>query len=224
MRRSMKITTTAAALVAGGALMASPAMAAGFGPGSGTCTGTQVSAPSTASQGFGRMGRGMMANGAGQRGGMQSGSLYSVPSGTLTETQKSSLAYMAEEEKLAHDVYTRLAERYPTATVFTRIAASEQQHLDAVRTLLSRYGIADPTAGKAIGQFASADIASLYGDLLDSATTLTAAYDAGVAIEQDDIAELDKAGVGVTAPDVLRVYSNLRTASERHLAAFENHR
>ena len=45
---------------------------------------------------------------------------------------------MAEEEKLAHDLYTAFAARYDVR-VFQRIAAAETRHLTVVRTLLDRY-------------------------------------------------------------------------------------
>lgn len=232
MRRSITIATTTAAVLAGGLVVITPAAAAGFGGGSGMRNGMGVQASSSRTTGMGQgMGQGMGRRGPGagttaataQRGSMHSTNLANVGSGTLTDAQKARLAYMAEEEKLAHDVYTRLAEKYPTERVFSRISDSEQQHLDSVRTLLVRYDVADPTAGKGIGQFASADISSLYSDLLASAATIVGAYQAGVAIEEDDIAELAKADDGVTAPDVNLVYDNLTTASERHLAAFQRH-
>lgn len=231
MRRSVKIATTTAALVAGGALVASSALAANVGQAAGGRNGNGPQASSSSAQGQGQgqgkgagqrgMGRNSQQSGTAQRGASHAQNLASVGSGTLTQEQKDALQYMAEEEKLAHDVYTQLAAKYPQATVFSRIADSEQQHLDSVRSLLTRYDLADPTAGKAIGQFASADISALYADLMGSATSVTAAYQVGVTIEKDDLAELDKADDGVTAPDVTLVYSNLTKASERHLAAFE---
>ncbi|GAA4711657.1 DUF2202 domain-containing protein [Phytohabitans rumicis] len=96
------------------------------------------------------------ANGMGMRGGDSAGMGWGggtclwatdVPSGTLTGAQRTTLAAMAEEEKLAHDLYQAFGGRYD-ADVFDRIAAAETRHLAAVRTLLDRYGIADPTAGK----------------------------------------------------------------------------
>lgn len=51
---------------------------------------------------------------------------------------------MAEEEKLAHDLYTAFADRYEVR-IFGRIAAAETNHLTAVRTLLDRYDVTDPT-------------------------------------------------------------------------------
>ena len=70
------------------------------------------------------------------------------PAGTLTSEQKATLASIAEQEKLSRDLYTAFAARYHIP-VFTRIAAAETSHLDAIRTALAAYGVADPTAGKA---------------------------------------------------------------------------
>jgi hypothetical protein len=127
---------------------------------------------------------------------------------------------MADEEKLARDLYTVLATRYPNDVQFSRIVRAESMHLSAIRTLMTRYDVTDPTAGLPAGSFASAATTSLYASLLASATSDATALAAGVAVEKDDIAALNKAKAGVTAPDVLQVYTNLLTASQRHLTAF----
>ena len=93
-------------------------------------------------------------------------------------------------------------------------------HQTAIRTLLTRYGIADPTLNKATGKFATERIQSLYDSLVNGATTSAKALAAGVTVEKTDIADLTKALDGLTAPDVTFVYTNLRNASEHHLAAF----
>ena len=72
---------------------------------------------------------------------------------------------MAEEEKVARDLYLAFAARYPSP-VWDRIAAAEATHLTAIRTLLARYGIADPTAGRAAGSFASSAAQAMYARLL----------------------------------------------------------
>ena len=90
--------------------------------------------------------------------------------GTLTAAQRTELAAMAEEEKVAHDLYVALAAKYPAAPQFANIAKAELQHLTAVRTVMTRYGIADPTAGFADGKFKSAAFQTLYNDLLAGAT------------------------------------------------------
>lgn len=141
-------------------------------------------------------------------------------SGTLTADQKAALLSMAEEEKLAHDVYVALAASSGDSR-FTRIAGSEARHADAVRTLLDRYGLADPTAGKAEGQFADPAMASLYTKLVaQGSVSLDAALEVGRTIERMDIADLAKATAGVTAADVRQVYANLTAGSQNHLRAF----
>jgi hypothetical protein len=140
--------------------------------------------------------------------------------GVLTADQQLDLQAMAEEEKLAHDVYTTLGALLG-GTVFERIAASEANHLAAVQTLLARYGLEDPTADMPVGTFTSEPFQVLYDQFLaQGSLNLDAAYDVGVAIEQDDLGRLDGAKSGLTAPDVLRVYANLAAGSQRHLATF----
>jgi hypothetical protein len=140
--------------------------------------------------------------------------------GSLTAAQKADLAGMAEEEKLAHDLYTALAAKYPSLVQFSRIATSESQHQAALRTLMTRYGVADPTAGQPAGVFVSDDLQALYDSLLAGATSPSAALAAGVAVEKADIADLTSALSGLTASDVTRVYTNLRNGSQQHLVAF----
>ncbi len=85
---------------------------------------------------------------------------------------------------------------------------------------MTRYGIADPTLGEAVGEFESDRMQNLYDTLVAGATTPQAALAAGVTIEKTDIADITTAMVGITAQDVLTVYGNLRAASQNHLAAF----
>jgi hypothetical protein len=144
-----------------------------------------------------------------------------TPTAPLTAAQAADLQAMAEEEKVARDLYLAFAARYPSRT-WDAIAAAEATHLAAVRTLLSRYGIADPTAGKAAGAFASSWARSLYDRLLaQGSASEAAAFGVGKAIEIDDIARLDGAIARATQPDVRQVYANLRKGSTRHLRAFE---
>lgn len=214
MRPSLTIATTVAATSA--LFLAVPALAAST---NGNCDGTGPKAGQQA-------GAGRQA-GTGPRRGMGPGAqagqgLMNLPTGTLTDDQLADLAFMAEEEKLAHDVYTVLGKKYPKTVVFTNISNSEQRHWDAMSMLLDRYGLADPTDGMAAGSFVNPDLQAMYKDLVASATTRTAALNVGVAIEEEDIADLAEAAQDVTAPDVSQVYTNLTRASEKHLAAFQS--
>jgi len=147
--------------------------------------------------------------------------LTNVASGTMTTAQKSTLAAMAEEEKLAHDLYVAFADAHSTP-VFTRVANAETQHLAEVRILLDRYDIADPTAGQAVGTFTTASTQKLYDGLLAKGkASLDDAYAAARTVESTDITDLKAATTGVTAPDVLAVYTHLLAASQRHLVAFD---
>ena len=169
----------------------------------------------------GDMGRGM-GQGMGRDMGMRQGAGMhaAYPSGELTADQRTALAGMADEEKLALDLYGAFEDRYDDVT-FARIAASEARHLAAVRTLLTTYDIADPTAGLDPGEFADEEVAALYEELLAEGESSSAeAYAAARAVEADDLAALEAAGTGVTAEDVAHVYAQLTAASERHLATF----
>lgn len=193
MRRNTAVISAIAAVITMLAIAATPAFAAG----------------------------GMMGHqGLGRGPGEGLGSASATTSGTLTSSQRSTLAAMADEEKLAHDVYVALGARYPEISQFNRIATAELRHLWAVRRLLARYAVADPTQGTGAGDFASASFQAMYDDLTASATTGAKALAAGVSIERLDIADLTSAMSGLTAPDVLRVYAHLRQASQNHLAAF----
>lgn len=144
--------------------------------------------------------------------------------GTLSDDDIAGLIYMANEEKLAHDVYRAFAEKYDVPT-FARIADSEARHQVAVRTMLERYGIEDPTAELAEGVFSDAALQQLYAELMaQGEVDLQGALAAAVSIESTDIDDLQQrmAGLEETAPDVHNMYSHLLTASGYHQAAFES--
>jgi hypothetical protein len=177
------------------------------GTGTGTCDGTGVGVVSGTKRGVGVGGSGI--------------NLTGVASGTLSDAQRAKVAGMAEEEKLAHDLYVALGAKYPDQRQFQNISKSETSHLAALRSIMTRYAIADPTAGKAAGEFSTPAVQALYDKLLaKGSANAAAALKVGVAVEKIDIADLKKAGVGVSAPDVKLVYSRLITGSRQHLVAF----
>ena len=135
------------------------------------------------------------------------------------------LQFMREEEKLAHDLYLLFSTLYPAeqpgANVFARITEAEQRHMDAILTLLNTYGVADPASAEP-GVFTDGTLQSLYTQYrTQGSVDFAAALGVGVAVEQMDSAALsDGIGVSSSYPDIVEVYSNLLTASQRHLAAF----
>lgn len=128
---------------------------------------------------------------------------------------------MVAEEQLARDVYALAKAKYGDR-VFTNINASESNHIAELRIILDRYHVTDPTATAEAGVFANPDLQALYNKLAGQvALSRAQAVQAGITVENTDIADL-KTALGMTAPaDVKAVLGNLLAGSNRHLAAFQ---
>ena len=138
----------------------------------------------------------------------------------LSADEIAGLKFMREEEKLAHDVYATFYQQYGLS-IFNNIASSEATHMAAIKTLLDRYGIADPAAGKAVGVFADASLQALYNQLVaQGRQSLSAALKVGGAIEEIDILDLKERLAATTHSDIQQVYTSLLNASYNHLRAF----
>ena len=148
--------------------------------------------------------------------------LAALPIETLSEAEKSTLAYMREEEKLAHDVYAQLNVRWGgTTRVFGNISASEATHTEAVRQLLLRYNQPDPTATLAAGIYQSTVLQGLYTQLVAAGTlSLVDALKVGAAIEEIDMVDINAALVNVDNQDIRLAYDNLLKGSRNHLRSF----
>lgn len=143
-----------------------------------------------------------------------------APTSPLTADEIAGLVFMREEEKLARDVYLTLYDAWGSQ-VFSNIARAEQTHMDAVKTLLDRYGIADPAAGNDIGEFTDPSLQALYDDLAaQGQASLAEALRVGALIEEVDIADLIERLPEVVHNDIQRVYGQLLQGSENHLRAF----
>jgi hypothetical protein len=162
-------------------------------------------------------GRGMQGSG---NGGMCLALIGSIAKQPLDPTEATELAYMREEEKLAHDVYATLHSRW-NLPIFGNISRSEEQHFNALKLLLDRYALPDPAANSPVGAFQNSGLRSLYGDLIaQGGRSLTAALRVGATIEDLDIRDLEKAAASTDNNDLKLVYQNLRQGSENHMRAF----
>lgn len=138
----------------------------------------------------------------------------------LLATEASALVQMREEEKLARDVYLALGAQWNLA-IFTNIGGSEQSHMDALATLLTRYRVADPAAGKGPGEFTDPGLQDLYTQLTaKGALSASDALAVGALIEDLDLADLAHLSSGTTRVDILSVYDNLARGSRNHLRSF----
>ena len=165
-----------------------------------------------------------MAGKKGRGGGGRPGQ-QAVPQATLGAVEAHHLTYMREEEKLARDVYLFLFDEWGM-NVFRNIAAAEQKHMDALKTLLDKYGLPDPILGEGgltnpEGVFTDPHLQDLYDQLTtDGSQSLLAALKVGGFIEEVDIDDLVIAMAATEKADLSRVYGNLMSGSENHLRAF----
>lgn len=141
---------------------------------------------------------------------------------TVSSAAAADLKFSRDEERMARDLYTHFAEKYPDAPVFANIARSEARHYDSIGLLLQRYGIDDPAQDAKVGTYAG-DLQKLYdGWLAQGDTSVKDAYAVGVALEKRDIADLESMLKEPGLPsDVKTVYGNLLRGSQNHLRAFE---
>lgn len=134
---------------------------------------------------------------------------------TLEET----LLYIAEEEKLAHDVYQVLGDMWG-AKIFSNIQSSEATHQTNAVSLLASYGLTDPRSSE-LGVFTNPELQALYDQLIaQGSQSVNEAYKVGVLIEETDIADLQESIALTTDQTVLSTLNKLLAASENHLRAF----
>ena len=182
-----------------------------------------VEAASSLGNGNGRGGNGQSGNSQGSQNGAvahnEDLSVLPAASASLSSAESDALAYMREEEKLAHDVYIALYEKWGLS-IFQNIAASEQTHTDAIKTLLDRYGLPDPASDQT-GVFTNPELQDLYNSLVArGSTSLEGALKVGVDIEEIDILDLEERLAQTSSADIQKVFSNLLRGSNNHLRSF----
>lgn len=145
--------------------------------------------------------------------------LDALPLEPVSASELESVQFMREEEKLTHDVYV-LAYSLWNQPVFDNIAASETSHTEAVKLLLDRYGIADPSTGVA-GTFANQTLQAVYNTYAARVqASLIDALIVGAEIEDLDIRDLEVQKSQVDNQDILKVYDELLKGSRNHLRAY----
>ncbi len=145
-----------------------------------------------------------------------------TPKENLSSAEKKSLLKMADEEKLAHDVYVKLYEIYKLP-VFYNISKAESRHHSVVLEMIKKYDI-DYTEQNETGKFNNPDYEKLYNQLITKGkSSLVDALKVGAEIEDLDIYDLDNAiDNEIDNNDITAVYENIRRGSYHHLKAFTN--
>jgi len=164
-----------------------------------------------------KSGQGEQGSGVGSVG--QNNNPRTVEMEELTLEEIDGILLMREEEKLAHDVYQALYDRWGM-NIFINIASSESAHMDAVGELIVLFGLDDPLSGQE-GEFTNGELQDLYDTLVSQGEeSLEEALRVGAAIEEIDILDLQELMEQSTNPEILRVYGNLLSGSENHLRSF----
>ena len=161
----------------------------------------------------------LAGNGGGKSPGMGKSTVATMP---LNSTEQSDLLFMREEEKLARDVYDEMYDTW-AAAIFNNISNAEQRHMDALKELVDKYGLAalDPIVEDERGAFENDYFREQYLALIkEGGKSITAAVWVGARIEELDIEDLELAIENTNHDDIIQVYENLRKGSRNHLRAF----
>jgi hypothetical protein len=152
------------------------------------------------------------------RGGEEKGSRLSSD---LSDLEIADLLFMREEEKLARDSYIILHELWGDA-VFANISISEQQHMDAMKRLLDKYGLPDPVVDEDdVGRFVNDELDALFTYLMDlGEENGLAGLNVGGLIEEKDMHDIQAAIDAADHQDIKDVYGSLLCGSRNHLRAF----
>lgn len=138
---------------------------------------------------------------------------------TLTSEEKNGIMLMREEEKLAHDVYLHLYEKWELP-IFSNISNAETRHFNAIGNLIENFELKDPSL-ESSGKFQCHELQHLYDSLtLNGSQSLIAALQVGAFIEEVDIEDLQQLIGQTSNENITKVYGNLLRASGNHLRAF----
>ena len=161
----------------------------------------------------------------------------------LDYNEQTHLAFMREEEKLARDVYIELSAMYPDHPIFGRIDDSEQRHTDAVKAMIEKYGLDDPSANDNVGVYTGEDygwyFTGKFSQLVDRASVseLEALY-VGAFIEELDMMDINQCPMVIVETDnginsvtecgkvytdntdVANLYASLLDGSDSHLESY----
>ena len=142
------------------------------------------------------------------------------PPQALTDVEREGILYVREEEKLARDVYSQLYKVWGLNNM-NNIASSEQTHLDAMKSLIDRYGLDDPVTGMGTGEFRDPKLQQLYNELVEKGSKSEIdALEVGAAIEEIDIIDIEEYVAQTDKQDIIIVYENLMKGSRNHLRYF----
>jgi hypothetical protein len=137
----------------------------------------------------------------------------------LNADEIDALLFMREEEKLARDSYLALGDLWDLL-IFGNIAKSEQNHMDALKSLIDCYGLTDPVMDVA-GIFFNSELQTLFNDLMaEGEKSMMDGLYVGALIEETDMEDIQSAIDVTDHLDIIGTYESLMCGSRNHLRAF----
>ncbi len=131
-----------------------------------------------------------------------------IPATTLDYPTTLALETALKDEYHAYAFYSAVIAKFGPVAPFTNILNSEASHIQALQTLMTRYGVPIP--------------ANPYTGNIQAPATLTEALQAGVDAEIANVGVYDTLSF-VEQPDIRAVFEQLSAASQtKHLPAFQN--
>ena len=155
---------------------------------------------------------------------------------------KKSLAYMGNEERLAHDIYNKFYDLFPSLMQFRNIAInSETRHIEAVQQLVQKYEIIGTELSDSnytslyyqntdisqmqAGVYGVLSVQQLYDALLvEGSNDEISALKVGCKVEVTDIEDLNKYldyANNDNASDIVEIFEFLRAGSYSHYWTFD---
>ena len=158
-----------------------------------------------------RGGNGQAGNGmrGGQNAGLGGCAIASDgPAGSLSEAEANALGAALLGEQNTKALYEQAMVDLGSVRPLTQIERAEEQHIAALQTLFTRYGLEIPT-----DQAATQD--GTFATLADACTAGVTAETANVALYSQLLPQVDN-------PDLIRVFTALQSTSQnRHLPALQ---
>lgn len=146
--------------------------------------------------------------------------LNDYPVEKVSVTERDALVFMREEEKLSRDMYTVMEKNW-NLRVFDNISKAEQNHMNAIGCLMTKYQVEDPVGSNPPGVFTNRDLQHLYNVLLKEALqSKQAALLVGAKIEDHDIYNVNALRASVNNEDIIKVMNEVTKGSRNHLRAY----
>ncbi len=165
----------------------------------------------------------------------------------LSQELRDAIAYMGNEERLAHDVYMKLYAEYSDGadsdalySLYNVATKSETKHISTVQSIVQKYSITpesltnivNPVASSSAtlstmpeGKFGIEKIQALYDTLVTKGKSSPKdALEVGCMVEVTDINDLNNyidLAEGDGAEDIVDAFTKLRDASYNHYWAFD---